>query len=276
MLCPPTLSLTFQPRKTIARAEINYWSGVSLTETTARAEKNPWSGVLVCSRRPKLLHEQRKTPDQGFLSARADRNYCTSREKPLIRGFSLLAQTETIARAEKNPWSGVSVCSRRPKLLHEQRKPPDQGFLSARADRNYCTSREKPLIRGFWLLAQTETIARAEKNPWSGVSLCSRRPKLSHVQRKTPDQGFLSARADRNYRTCIQKPLIRGFKPLIRGFLNFATLRIPYQTAKDPASTITAHRKAPNDWQKRSQPNQFNAHSYSAVLASQVMLYQYN
>ena len=89
---------------------------------------------------------------------------------PLIRGFCLFAQTETIARAEKNPWSGVSVCSRRPKLLHEQRKTPDQGFLSVRADRNYCTCGEKPLIRGFCLLAQNKTIARESENPWSGVS----------------------------------------------------------------------------------------------------------
>ena len=171
------------------------------------SNKNPWSGFF-SARAIVSVCASNKSPDQGFLSARADRNYRTCREKTLIRGFYLLAQTETNARAEKNPWSGVSICSRRPKLLHVQtkkpwsgvslclcrpklmhvqRKTPDQGFLFARVDRNYRTCMQRKTL------------------------ICSHRPKLLHAQRKSPDQGFLSARADRNYCMCREKPLIRGF-----------------------------------------------------------------
>ena len=92
-----------------------------------------------------------------------------------------------VLQNSRNPWSGVFLCTCDSFGLREQRETPDQGFFSARAI----------------------------------VSVCASRQKLLHVRRKTPDQGFLSARAEPNYRTCI-------WKPLIRGFLNFATLRIPY------------------------------------------------
>ena len=64
-----------------------------------------------------------------------------------------------------------------------------------RAMSKLTRAKKKPLIRGFSLLVQE---------------------KLSHEQSKTPDQGFLAARAERNYRTSKAKPLIRGFSLLVQ------------------------------------------------------------